>query len=194
MGGLFGRGRCLARSASWANGPFEAQSCNGACAPGSDSIRPASLKRSTQRIQLARRLGTVDATSPVTRSRDGPIRQQRSLHIVAGVVPPCTRPTPRFSLFGQLCPHRVPFDVSQHGVEVVVRLDGKRLETALIQVARSRSVIVCVPTLRMGDRQPTKELGNLFVRPAFRLHQHVPVVGHPRIRTVENMVNNTTLD
>ena len=88
-------------------------------------------------------------------------------------------------------------------------------------------MMVRMPTLRMRDGQPAEKLGNLPVRPAFRPHDHVPVIGHdavskhserlpslrlfqdplergivflflkqlhPRIRTVENMINETTLD
>ena len=57
-------------------------------------------------------------------------------------------------------------------------------------------VVMTVPTLSMGDGQPTEEFGHLPVVSPFRPDDHVPVVGHhgitensqrfPRVRLVQD--------
>jgi len=89
-GVLFRCGICLARSSAWANGPFEPQFRDGLFAPCFTAIRSASLNGPTQRIQFGLRLDTVDAASPVARSRDWPIGQERPDLLVAAIIPPRT--------------------------------------------------------------------------------------------------------
>jgi hypothetical protein len=63
---------------------------------------------------------------------------------------------------------------------VLVFLDGKCLEPALIEMAGPRRVMMGVPTHRMGVSQPPKESGDLMLR--FRANNEMPVIGHHAIR------------
>jgi hypothetical protein len=52
-------------------------------------------------------------------------------------------------------------------MEVLILLDGKRLEAALVNVPRPRTVTMSVPALRVRQGQPTGEAGEfaVFARP-----------------------------
>jgi hypothetical protein len=54
-------------------------------------------------------------------------------------------------------PQGVTFDIPADGEKMVIPLDGKRFKAALVQMARARAMVMGVPTLGMGYRQPSQE-------------------------------------
>lgn len=111
---------------------------------------------------------------PTSRHRQRTIVQQAGLVAVDSA--PKTRPPPRIGLFGQMGPQRIPLHVPQNRQQMIVRLNRERLETALVQRACSRRAMRRVPTLRVGDRQPTHELRQVAI--ATRPKHEMPVIGH----------------
>ena len=69
----------------------------------------------------------------------------------------------------------VAFHISHDREEVVITLNRKGLESALVKVPGPGGLVVCVPTHRVHDRQPPKELAHLIV--SGRLHHEVPMIG-----------------
>ncbi len=59
---------------------------------------------------------------------------------------------------------------------MIVFLDRKRLETALVQRARARRAMRGAPTLRVRDRQPPHEFRQVAV--AARPKHEMPMIGH----------------
>src|SRR5260370_29915898 len=62
---------------------------------------------------------------------------------------------------------------------MLIRLDRERFETPLIQMTASNILIVGMPSLRVGQRQPMHEIGQLAIL-AGPQHQ-VPMVWHQAI-------------
>jgi hypothetical protein len=62
---------------------------------------------------------------------------------------------------------------------MLIRLDRERFETPLIQMTASNILIMRMPSLRMGQRQPMPEIGQLAIL-AGPQHQ-VPMVWHQAI-------------
>ena len=62
---------------------------------------------------------------------------------------------------------------------MLIRLDRERFETPLIQMTAANILIVRMPSLRVGQRRPMHEIGQLAI-PAGPQHQ-VPVVWHQTI-------------
>jgi len=56
----------------------------------------------------------------------------------------------------------------------------ERLEAALIQMAAADVLVMGVPALRVGQRQPVHEIGEFAI--AFGPKDEVPVVGHQAVR------------
>jgi hypothetical protein len=52
------------------------------------------------------------------------------------IAPTETGPPPFFRSFDQTCPQRIPFDVSNHGQQVIILLNGKGLETPLPEMPK----------------------------------------------------------
>ena len=90
-------------------------------------------------------------------------------------------PTPFFGPGHQSGPQRVAFHVAEDGQQMFVGGDGKALEATLIDVAHARRAVVRVPALRMRDREPAKEFGNLLVLPLPGPDHKVPMVAHQRV-------------
>jgi hypothetical protein len=88
------------------------------------------------------------------------------------------RPPPLLRPGDEVGPHRISFYVPQDRVQVLVGLEGKRLEPSLVQMAGSRSMVVREPALAMGYRQPVEEVGHLLVGSRFRPDHPVAVSGH----------------
>jgi hypothetical protein len=116
---------------------------------------------------------------PVRRDRDRPRAQPVRRPLAPGPVaqagpPPVRRPA------DQPGPERVPLDVPQDRVQVVVLLDGERLEPPLVQVAGPGRVVVGVPPHGMRVRQPPEKVRHVPV--GNRPEDEVPVVGHQTVR------------
>jgi hypothetical protein len=65
---------------------------------------------------------------------------------------------------------------------MLVRLDWKRLEPALVNVACPRGATVSVPALRMCHGEPPHEFRDLPVPSLERPDDEVPVAGHDAVR------------
>ena len=74
-------------------------------------------------------------------------------------------PPPSFGTFGQIRRQGIPFHVAANRVEVVIILDGKRLEPTLIDVSTAAAVAVSMPTLGVRQRQPTRASRQLAIFP-----------------------------
>lgn len=148
-------------------GPLEAQPLDDLVAPCLRPIRLPATDATTQCIQLALGVSTVDMPWPVPWASDRPVGQKLPRFGIAVVVTPGAGPAPCFRALRQIRPNRVAFHVTQHGVEMIVRFDWKRLEAALVKVPGARSMVMGMPALGMRNRKPTKELGNLLVGSAF---------------------------
>ena len=75
----------------------------------------------------------------------------------------------------EIRPQRVAFHIPHHRQQVIVLLDRKRLEAALVQRTGSSRAMRSVPALRMRDRHPSHELRQFSI-PAGPKHK-VPMVG-----------------
>jgi hypothetical protein len=82
--------------------------------------------------------------------------------------------------FHKVGPQGVALDVATDGVEVVVGLDGEGFETTLVNVARTRGVIVSVPAHAMRVRQPAAERRQFAS--ALGPQDEMPVIGHEGVR------------
>ena len=118
--------------------------------------------------------------SPLTWPRYGPLTENQPGLSVSICHSPCTPVLPVFSLFAQGRSQWISFYVTQHGKQVVVTVDRKRLESPLIQMPGAFRVIVGVPTHGMRVCQPPKEFRQLLVR--HWSNHKVPVIGHQTIR------------
>ncbi len=67
---------------------------------------------------------------------------------------PETAPAPLFGSGDEVRAEWVAFEVTAHGQEVLFFLHGKRLESALLQVAAAWIVVVSVPALGMSQTEP----------------------------------------
>ena len=67
---------------------------------------------------------------------------------------PQTAPPPALRARGEFRSQRIPFDVSEQAVEMLVGFDRKGLEATLIERSRAARLMKFVPTLRVSDRQP----------------------------------------
>jgi hypothetical protein len=78
--------------------------------------------------------------------------------------------------FHQVGSQRVALDIPQRRPQVIVLLDGERLEAALEQRPGSRRAMRRVPTLGVSDRPPSHELRQIAV--ATRPKHEMPMIGH----------------
>ena len=92
---------------------------------------------------------------------------------------PCAAPYPILSSMHKPRPHRVSFYIAAHGVKMLVALHGERLETSLVDVPFSFTVVGLLPATSMGGSQLVHERGQLII--LFRPQNKVPVVGHQTI-------------
>ena len=79
----------------------------------------------------------------------------------------------------QVGAERVALDISGRGVKVFVFLNGKRLEPTLVEMARSRGMMVCMPSLGVSQRQPTQETRQFTIFP--RPDDQMPMIGHEAV-------------
>ena len=100
-------------------------------------------------------------------------------------------PTANARPWGPCSAQSVSLDIPGDGVEMVVLLNGERLETPLIEVASAARSAKGVPALRVSQCQPAHELRQLAV--LSRPDQQMPMVGHqaigqkPRLRSFDSL-------
>ena len=142
--------------------------------------RPAPLCTQSQCLQFRRRLRFVDHVRPVFRVGQGPGTEQarpliRRMHTLPQAAPgPLLR-----TVAHELRPQTIALDVAAYGVEMVILLDRKRFEPALVEMARADVVVMGVPALRVRQGEPGHEARQVpaLVRP----QDQVPVVGQQAI-------------
>lgn len=66
-----------------------------------------------------------------------------------------------------------------------IGLHGKRLKSALIDRAGAGAVVMRMPALRMGDRDPAEHLGEFAILP--RPEEEMPMIGHEAIGCDANL-------
>ena len=131
---------------------------------------------------------------PAWQTRQRPGSQQRLLLRVAVLPSIETAPTPRLGTLHEIGPQSVPLHVATNREEVLVVLNGKRLEAALIHMTAARAVPMSVPAPRVRQRQPADEPGEFVVFP--RPDDHVPMIGQnaisqqPRFRAIDGFLQN----
>ena len=140
---------------------MQAEPFRGAGLPRLFAKGRAANHRTAQGFQLGFSLRFLDVLPPTARQRDGAVVHEAVG--VAGKAMPEARPSPLGGLFDQIRPQGVALDVAEDGQQVVVFLDGERLEAALIERAGARRAMaacqrcVCVTvSQRMNsDRSPS---------------------------------------
>ena len=163
----------------------------------------------------------IDPSRP-TRKRPG--REKRLLLRCAVLPAVKASPSPILSTLNNIRSQGVSFDIPTKRIEMSVILNRKRLEPSLIHVPAAGAAPMSMPALRVRQRQPACEFGQLTVFPrpndqAPMISQHairqqssscaldslfqdtlegfiVPLFleeGHPRIRPVENVINQPAI-
>ena len=175
----------LAGSAACAEGRLQAEASGGFLLPFGGTERLAPVDAATQRFQFLLGLRAIHARGPTAGQCQRALRKLIAKRIVAGrQAVGQTSPTPLLGTFAKARAQGVAFDVPQRGQVMIVILDGKCLEAALIKVPAAGGVPMGVPALRVGVRQPTKELGQLAS--AARPKQKMPMVRHQTIAQQAN--------
>jgi hypothetical protein len=126
-----------------------AERCGAASGFGSPTFFQSGAERSGQRPSLVRRRG-----SPTRKAR----------------------PAPVFGPLYQRGAQGVSLDLAEHLVVVFVFLDGKRLDSTLIDMPVAHAVAMMLPLLGMRVAKPLHEGGKVIV--AHLPEQKVPMVGH----------------
>ena len=117
---------------------------------------------------------------PLARAADWPLGEQLPLLGRAMLSPPQTAEGPVFCPLAQTGSQRIPLDISQHGQQVLILLNGKRLESSLVEVAGSFGAVMGVPPHGVRVRQPAEEVRELRV--GLGPYDEVPVIRHDRVR------------
>jgi len=85
-------------------------------------------------------------------------------------------PSPGIGSLYEICLQGISFHVTVYGVEVLIALHRKRLESALIKVSGARAMAMSVPLLHAGESKPSRK----FRKPTivFGPDNQMPVIGH----------------
>ena len=111
---------------------------------------------------------------PAARAGHRPIGQQLRPPAAA---PSQARPGPGFGLRHEAGPQRIALHIAQHGEQVLVLIDRKRLKTPLPHVAAA--VVVPMVAADMGGEQPLHPAAQVAV--AARPEHEVEMVGHQHV-------------
>ncbi len=66
-------------------------------------------------------------------------------------------------MFDQFGAQQIAFDIPQNCQKVIVRLDGKGFEAALIHIPCAAGFVMSMLSHGVDDRELTEELTNLFI-------------------------------
>ena len=137
--------------------------------------------RAARRVAPAPTPSRTSARRPHRANRDRAVRVPNRAPAAPGPTPPAnghwTRATPRLGARHQPGPDRVALDVAQHQQQMVVLLDGKRLEAALPNVAAG--AVVLQVAADMGGQQPMHPAAEVAV--VMRPQRQVEVIGHQAV-------------
>ena len=101
---------------------------------------------------------------PQAGTGERPLGEQLLLLGRAVLSPPQTAEGPVFCSLTQTGSQRIPLDISHHVQQVLILLNGKRLEAALVEVAGSLGAVMGVPPHGVRVRQPAEEVRELRTR------------------------------
>ena len=159
-----------------------------ACRPSSSTVdalhnAPAigrtALHAPPQGLQLGLGLRSIDVLAQIAGTRDRPRRKPSLLLRRSMLANPEASPPPIDRPLDQSGPQRVPLGVPQNLIKMAIRLNRKRLEPPLIDVAIAESSLGPHPTCGVRYREPLKEQAQLAIR--IRPHDKMPMVGHQAI-------------
>ena len=122
--------------------------------------------------------GPVHAAGPPLGSGDRPGTEQGVILGTVSAAAPQAGPPPLGGALDQSRAHRVTLDVARHRQEVLVGLDRKGLEAALIQWPGSGGVEVGVPPAHVRSGNPVMEIRQLAVGGWYE--EQVPVIAYQR--------------
>lgn len=122
--------------------------------PGDMAKRLSAIDTPAERLQGLVWQGFVNPLHPGFRLVHGPGAQQSWSCGLPSFPLPEASPPPVFGLEDQPGTHRVTFDVPTDGEEMLISLDREGLEAALVQVPSPCRMVVCMPALRVGERDP----------------------------------------
>jgi len=138
------------------------------------------LDADAERVEFGLGLGEVDAGEPIAGRIDGPLihRQQPFGPAVFSVVGEAA-PGPLLGGLYEIGAQRVAFDVAADGQKVIMLLDGKAFEAALIERAGAGGAVVGVVALGVGGGEQAHKVTELSI--VIGIEDKVPVVGHEAI-------------
>jgi hypothetical protein len=164
---------------AWADRRFEAEAAHDPIAPGIVPERAAALDTAANRLQFGCCLRHVHVIDPVGLAGERPGRKELAVFRGAALPAEKAGPLPLFGFPHEIRSQRVSLHVACERVKVVVFLNGKRLEAALVNVARSARMTMRMPALGVRQCQPADKPREfaLLSRP----DNEVPVVRHEAI-------------
>ena len=118
--------------------------------------------------------------APLTRTGNGPFAEHGLRELIPLQPVPETAPLPVIRPFHELRSQGISLDVPADREKVFVVLHREGLEAALVEMARPDGAVVRVPPLRVSQRQPSHEFGQIAV--ASRPQHQVPMIRHQAIR------------
>lgn len=133
----------------------------------------------SERFQLRGSLRAIHARQPIAWPLHGPVTEPRRQLGISLIPPPEARPLPAFRLCDQFRSERIAFDIARDGEEMLIGLDRKGFEAALIDRACSGGVVMGMPALRMRDCDPAEDFRKLPVLPG--PEKQVPMIRHKAI-------------
>jgi hypothetical protein len=114
-----------------------------------------------------------DPLAPIGGARNRPVAEQRRQRPVAQRI---AAPRPLAGALGQFRPERVCLDISKNRQQMRILLNGKALETSLIQVSADAVVVVLAIALDVGVGDPRNEAGEIAV--GVGPEDQMPVIWH----------------
>ena len=129
--------------------------------------------------QLRFGLRGVDVLAPPRLAGQWPCCQKFAISGGVTQPPPEAAPSPLFRPTREFGPQGIAFHVTADGVEMIVGLDRKGLEPALVKMAGTGSMIVGMSAHGVRMRQPSAKVSELAI--TARFEHKMPVVGHKGI-------------
>ena len=128
---------------------------------GAERLAPfyASAKRKQFRIGF----GFIHELSPSTRARQRPICQAGAMIRSAGLSSPSTGPLPIFPSFDESGSQGVSLAVTNKLIELLVCFDKERFESALVDLALTKSAMRLRPASDVRHRQSQHERGQITI-------------------------------
>jgi len=160
------------RPAARAQARFQAQPNRRPCRPALAAERRPAQHAAPQRSQLLRRLRAVHVSRPALRPMHRSLAQPR--RPLRTHPRRQARPAPILRRTHQTGPQGIPLHIAQNREQVLVLLDGERLEPPLPDVTAGAMMKMITPYV--GGHQPLHPAGKIAI--AARPQDQVKVIGH----------------